>query len=312
MHKICVILPAYNEAQTIVDCILAFNAALPMGEIIIVNNNSSDNTEEKANNALLDNGINGLVINEFRQGKGNAVRRAFLDVDADIYVLADADMTYPASRINDLVQPILDNQADMVVGDRLTGGHYKVENKRNFHQFGNNLVRLLINKLFGANLKDIMTGYRAFSRDFVKNYPILVEGFELETDVSLHALDKRFRILEIPIEYIDRPVGSESKLNTFKDGVKVIFTILRILRHYRPLMFFGSISVIFFLLGILSSYPVINDWLAYKYVYHIPLAILSVGLVLSSFMALGIGLLLDSIVYQNKMNYERDFLSKNQ
>jgi glycosyltransferase involved in cell wall biosynthesis len=309
--KICIILPAYNEAQTIAECILAFNASLPMGEIIVVNNDSSDNTEDLAKNVLLDKNINGQIINEYRRGKGNAVRRAFLDIDADIYVLVDADMTYPAKRVTDLIQPIFDNQADMVVGDRLTGGHYEAENKRKFHQFGNYLVITLINKLFGANLKDIMTGYRAFSRDFVKSYPILVEGFELETDVSLHALDKRFRILEIPIEYIDRPSGSQSKLNTISDGVKVISTILRILRHYRPLMFFGSISIGFFLMGILSAFPVISDWLLYKYIYHIPLAILSVGLVLSSFLALGIGLLLDSIVYQNKMNYERDFLSKN-
>jgi hypothetical protein len=223
--------------------------------------------------------------------------------------MADADLTYPAERVRDLIHPILENQADMVVGDRLSGGHYGNENKRNFHGFGNKLVRWLINKLFRANLKDIMTGYRAFSRKFVKNYPILVEGFQIETDVTLHALDKRFRIMEISVEYLDRPVGSFSKLNTFSDGVMVLFTIVQILRYYRPLMFFGSIGTGFFLFGLLASYPVIGDWLAYQYIYHVPLAVLAVGLEMSAIMSLGIGLILDSIIHQNKMAFERNLLS---
>jgi glycosyltransferase involved in cell wall biosynthesis len=309
MNKVAIILPAYNEELTIAGTIEAFYRALPEARIVIVNNNSRDETANIARDTIARLNASGEVFNEHQQGKGNAVRRAFADVEADIYVLADADMTYPAERIHDLIQPISANQADMVVGDRLSGGHYKNENKRNFHGFGNNLVSWLINKLFRANLKDIMTGYRAFSRKFVKNYPILVEGFQLETDMTLHALDKRFRIVEISIEYKDRPAGSVSKLNTFADGVNVLFTIIQILRYYRPLMFFGCIGVGFFLLGLLAGYPVIKDWLDYRYVYHVPLAILAVGLEIFAIMGLGVGLLLDSITHQNKMAFERQLLS---
>lgn len=196
-----------------------------------------DSTESLARETLERLKCHGGVINEPRAGKGNAVRRAFIEIDADIYILADADMTYPAFQAHDLITPIVNGTADMVVGDRHSAGHYAAENKRAFHGFGNCLVRDLVNKLFGAKLADIMSGYRAFNRRFVKNYPILVEGFEIETDMTLHALDKRFRILEVPVEYRDRPEGSFSKLNTFRDGMRVINTITTVLRYYRPLAF---------------------------------------------------------------------------
>jgi glycosyltransferase involved in cell wall biosynthesis len=247
MTSIALILPAYNEELTISQVIEVFHRVLPEACIYVIDNNSSDRTYELASSTLINLNISGKVIKEQRQGKGNAVRRAFLDVSADVYVMADADLTYPASRLRELIEPILNGEADMVVGDRHTLGGYQKENKRNFHSFGNNLVTTLVNRLFGANLVDIMSGYRAFSKKFVKNYAILVEGFEIETDITLHSLDKRYRIKEIPIEYQDRPAGSFSKLNTFSDGAKVLFTIFQILCYYRPLFFFGIIAIINFI-----------------------------------------------------------------
>lgn len=310
MISIAVILPAYNEELTIAATIRDFFKQLPEAEIVVIDNNSNDKTAEIALAVLSELGAKGRVIFEARQGKGNAVRRALANVDAAIYVMADADLTYPADRVHDLIRPISENRADMVVGDRLSGGHYRNENKRNFHGFGNNLVKWLINKLFSADLKDIMSGYRVFSRKFARNYPVLVEGFQIETDVTLHALDKRFRIMEIPVEYKDRPEGSFSKLNTFADGAKVLFTIAQILRHYRPLLFFGYFSAGFFLLGLLAGYPVIEEWLETQHIYHIPLAILASGLEIFAIMALGIGLILDSINHQNKMAFELRLLSE--
>jgi glycosyltransferase involved in cell wall biosynthesis len=305
---IAIILPAYNEATTIGPTIDSFWRVIPDAEIVIVNNNSRDATEKIARDKLSFLGAHGRVINEPRQGKGNAVRRAFSDIDADIYVMVDADLTYPAEMVSMLIQPIIDGKADMVVGDRLSEGHYARENKRRFHGFGNHLVKGLLNCLFGARLKDIMSGYRAFSRKFVKNYPILVEGFQLETDVTLHALDKRFRILEIPVPYKDRPAGSFSKLNTFRDGAKVIFTIAQILRYYRPMAFFGTLALIFAVTGVVASVPVFNDWVTHRYIYHLPLAVLAAALEIVAVMSLGVGLMLDSITHQHRMNAERRLL----
>lgn len=308
MTNIAIILPAYNEEVTIAETIEAFYNELPEARIVVVNNNSKDATAVIARDTLKRLDAHGGVLDEHRQGKGNAMRRAFTDVDADIFVMSDADLTYPADRIHDLIRPILEKQADMVVGDRLSGGHYKKENKRNFHGFGNHLVKWLINRLFRADLKDVMTGYRAFSRKFVKNYPILVEGFQIETDVTLHALDKRFRIVEIPVEYIDRPAGSFSKLNTFADGAKVLFTIASILRYYRPLAFFGGLALLFGLLGLVAAMPVFQDWVLHRYIYHVPLAVLAAALELVAVMSLSVGLILDSITHQHKMNFERHLL----
>lgn len=309
MNKIAIILPAYNEELTISKTIEEFYKELPDAYIVIVDNNSSDKTAAIASSAIKILGAKGEVINEYRQGKGNAIRRAFTNVDADIYVMSDADLTYPANRVHDLIREVTENRVDMVVGDRLSGGHYENENKRGFHLLGNNLVRWLINTLFSSNLKDIMSGYRVFNRKFVKNYPILVSGFQLEVDLTLHALDKRFLIKEIPIEYKDRPAGSFSKLNTFVDGAKVIFTIMSVLRYYRPMVFFGWLSLFFGILGVVSALPVFNDWLLYHYIHHLPLAVLSVAFELVAVFSLGVGLILDSVVHHYKMDYERNLLS---
>lgn len=306
--KIAVILPAYNEVQTIEGTIRAFHASLPEAAIWVINNRSVDATESVARTMLSSLDCLGGVLNESRKGKGNAVRRAFMEIAADIYILSDADLTYPAERARDLIIPIIENRADMVVGDRQSAGHYAKENKRALHGFGNRLVRDLVNRLFKADLADIMSGYRAFSRSFVKSYPILVEGFEIETDMTLHALDKRFRIVEIPVEYKDRPEGSFSKLNTFSDGAKVLFTIFSVMRHYRPLMFFTGASVIFALVGFLVAIPVFDDWMREQFIRHLPLAVLATGLEIIAVLMLAIGLILDSITEQDKRNFERELL----
>lgn len=307
--KIALILPAYNEEQTIEATVRAFHVALPEAAIWVINNRSSDETESIALATLSSLGCLGGVLNESRKGKGNAVRRAFLEINADFYVLADADLTYPADRVSDLLAPVLEGRADMVVGDRHSAGHYAAENKRALHGVGNRLVRSLVNGLFNAELADIMSGYRVFNRRFVKNYPILVEGFEIETDMTLHALDKRYRIVEIPVEYKDRPEGSMSKLNTFSDGARVLFVIMQILRYYKPFVFFGWLSILFFLAGLMAAVPVIQDWIQYQYIRHVPLAILATGLEIVAALMLGVGLILDSIVYQKRLDNERQILN---
>jgi len=307
--KIAIVLPAFNEETTIDATIRSFFKELPSAFIWVINNNSTDLTHFNALTTFNSLGCNGGVIFENMKGKGNAVRRAFRDIDADVYVIADADLTYPANRVHDLIAPILSNSADMVVGDRHSSGHYLAENKRLFHGLGNLLVKELVNMLFNSNLKDIMSGYRVFNRFFVKNYPILVEGFEIETDMTLHALDKRFRIFEIPIEYKDRPVGSFSKLNTISDGISVLLTIARILRYYRPMVFFGFSSVLIACFGLITAIPVFIDWIEHRYIYHVPLAILATGLEIISIILFAIGLILDSISHHNKCLFETQTLN---
>ena len=306
--SIAVILPAYNEELTIAATIQAFHAQLPQARIVVVNNNSRDATHQIAADTLARLNIAGEVIDEPRQGKGNAVRRAFLDTEADAYVLADADLTYPADRVHDLLRPVLEGKADMVVGDRHSGGHYASENKRPLHNFGNGLVQNLVNRLFGANLVDIMSGYRVFNRSFVKTYPILVEGFQIETDVTLHALHRRMRILEIPVEYKDRPAGSVSKLNTFSDGARVIVTIAQILRYYRPLAFFMAFCALFAIAGLVAAIPVFDDWFTTRYITHVPLAILAAALETVAVLLLAIGVILDSIAHHERKRAELHYL----
>jgi glycosyltransferase involved in cell wall biosynthesis len=309
-NSLAVILPAYNEELTLEKTVRTFHAALPEAAIWIINNRSTDATGSLARQVLADLGCAGGVINEMRKGKGNAVRRAFLEVDADIYVLSDADLTYPAERARDLIAPIAAGEADMTVGDRHSAGHYASENKRAMHGFGNRLVRTLVNYLFNAELADIMSGYRVFNRRFVKSYPILVEGFEIETDMVLHALDKRFRIIEIPVEYRDRPAGSVSKLHTYTDGVRVIFTIVRILRYYRPWLFFGGLAALFAISGAVAGTPVLLEFMRTRYIRHIPLTILASGMEVVAVVMLAIGLILDSITNQDKSAFERELLNK--
>lgn len=310
--NVCVILPAFNEALTIAGCITDFHAHLPDAQIWVINNRSTDHTGDIARAIIASLACAGGVIDEERPGKGNAMRRAFIEIDADVYLLADADMTYPASQALQLIEPIRSGAADMVVGDRHTAGNYASENKRALHGFGNRFVRYLINRLFNANLADIMSGYRAMSKRFIKNYPILVPGFEIETDMTLHALDKRFRIMEIPIAYKDRPEGSFSKLSTFRDGMRVLATIGNILRYYRPLFFFGSAAIFIGVLGLIAGAPVIDDWIRHRYIYHVPSAVLAAGLEIIAIVLLAVGLILDSITHQDKRIFERDLLQQNE
>jgi glycosyltransferase involved in cell wall biosynthesis len=310
--NVCVILPAFNEALTIEGCIADFHAHLPDAQIWVINNCSTDHTVDIARATIASLACAGGVIDEERPGKGNAMRRAFIKIDADVYLLADADMTYPASQALQLIEPIRSGAADMVVGDRHSAGNYALENKRALHGFGNQLVRYLINRLFNASLVDIMSGYRAMSKRFVKNYPILVAGFEIETDMTLHALDKRFRIMEIPVAYKDRPEGSFSKLSTFRDGMRVLATIGNILRYYRPLFFFGSAAIFIGVLGLIAGAPVIDDWIRHRYIYHVPSAVLAAGLEIIAIVLLAVGLILDSIAHQDKRIFERDLLQQNE
>ena len=308
MKNIAVILPAYNEELTIKETILDFYKELPNAKLVVIDNNSEDETANIVKNVFKEFKINGELLFEQRRGKGNAIRFAFQKIEADIYIMADADKTYAASEVHKLLKPVFEEDVDMCIGDRIIEGNYKRENKRAFHTFGNQLVQKLVNRLFETNISDIMSGYRVFSRRFVKNYPILVEGFELETDMTLHALDKRFKIKEIAIEYKNRPKGSFSKLNTFSDGFKVIITIFKIFRYYKPFIFFTYLSCFFVFLSLFAAIPVFNDWFMYKYIYHVPLAILSTGLALISIIFFALGIILDAISYQNKLEFEKKLL----
>lgn len=308
MSKIAFIFPAYNEEMTIAETLCAFHSEFTEAELWVIDNNSSDSTAKIAQETLSKIRAWGGVLSEKRQGKGNALRKAFQEIDADYYLISDADLTYPADQARELLAPVLNGEADMVVGDRHAHGRYKAENKRTFHNFGNNLVLFLINTLFKSQLSDIMSGYRAFNRQFVKNYPILVEGFEIETDMTLHALDKRFRIIELPIAYKDRPEGSTSKLKTFHDGVRVLKTIINIFRYYKPLCFFGLLSLFFFLCGLVAAIPVLSDYIAYGYIYHLPLALLATGVEIVALLMLVVGLILDQSSYYHKCNFERNLL----
>lgn len=296
--KIAVIIPCYNEELTIAKVINDFKGELPEADIYVYDNNSKDNTGKIARD------YGAIVVKESRQGKGNVVRAMFRDIDADIYIMVDGDDTYPAEAARELIQPIINNEADMVIGDRLSNGTYEKENKRAFHNLGNNLVQGLIGLLFKNEIKDIMTGYRAFNRFFVKTMPVMSEGFQIETEMSIHALDKKFRLKEIPIEYRDRPYGSESKLNTFRDGYRVIKTLLGLFKDYKPLLFFGSISVFSLVLGLLVGIPVIVEFVLTRFITKVPSAILAVGFIVVSVTSLSCGLILDTISATTKRNYE--------
>jgi glycosyltransferase involved in cell wall biosynthesis len=302
--KTAIILPAYNEELTIEKTILDFHKHSPDSEIYVIDNNSSDKTNEIANKIIKENNIKGEVIFVKRQGKANAMKTAFSRINADVYVMADADHTYFGHDLEKLLPPVTSGEYDVVVGNRFTDSGYEKENKRVFHNFGNNLVRKIINLLFNADLKDIMSGYRVLSKNFVKNYPIMCEGFEIETEMTLHCLDKRFNIIEIPITYKDRIEGSFSKLNTFKDGFRVLKTIFNIFKDYRPLLFFSTLSVIFFSGGILLGIDPVMEFIEFQYVYKVPSAILATGMMIFSLLFFAIGLILDTIVRYEKFNFE--------
>ena len=296
--KIAVLIPCYDEELTIGKVIREFKRELPEADIYVYDNNSKDKTGEIAR----EHGA--IVIKEGRQGKGNVVRSMFRDIDADIYIMVDGDDTYPAGAVRELMQPVINNEADMVIGDRLSNGTYEKENKRAFHNLGNNLVKGLIGLLFKNEIKDIMTGYRVFNKFFVKTMPVMSEGFQIETEMSIHALDKKFRLKEIPIEYRDRPDGSESKLNTFRDGYRVIKTLIGLFKDYKPLLFFCSISIVSLILGLLVGIPVIVEFILTRFITKVPSAVLAVGFILVSVVALSSGLILDTISATSKRNYE--------
>ena len=240
MSKIAVLIPCYNESQTIEKVVREYHEALPEADIYVYDNNSTDGTDEIARRA------GAIVRYEYRQGKGNVVRSMFRDIDADCYLMIDGDDTYPAENARQMVDLVLDKGVDMVVGGRLSSTYF-TENKRPFHNSGNRVVRYLINKLFNNNVRDIMTGYRAFSRMFVKSFPVLSKGFEIETEMTIHAVDKNFLLEEVPVTYRDRPEGSESKLNTFSDGFRVLRTIASLFREYKPFKFFLFVEISMFL-----------------------------------------------------------------
>lgn len=237
MDKIAILVPCYNESKTIGKVIKDFKDVLPEANIYVYDNNSTDNTAEIAKEA------GAIVRHEYRQGKGNVIRSMFRDIKADCYLMVDGDDTYPAEEAVKLVELVLDKGVDMVIGDRLSSTYF-IENKRRFHNTGNRLVRFLINFLFHSNVSDMMTGYRAFSPLFAKSFPVLSKGFEIETEMTIHALDKNFLIEEIPVGYRDRPIGSESKLDTVSDGIRVLKTIAALFREYKPFAFFSIIAAL--------------------------------------------------------------------
>lgn len=296
--KIAVLLPCYNEELTIGKVVQDFRKELPDAAIYVYDNNSSDKTTEVA----LANGA--IVRQEPRQGKGNVVRSMFRDIDADVYVMADGDDTYPAEFVHDIIRPVVNGEANLVIGDRLSNGTYFNENKRQFHGFGNTLVKNLINRLYKSNINDIMTGYRAFDRLFVKSLPVTSPGFEIETEMSIHALDNKFLIKEVAIDYRDRPEGSESKLNTIQDGIKVLRMIFTLFKDYKPFLFFTSWAAIFLILGLIAGVPVIIEYVQTAFVTRVPSAILAVGFVMLSMLAFACGLILDTVAGTHRKQFE--------
>lgn len=295
--KIAVLIPCYNEALTIEKVVKDYKEALPEATIYVYDNNSTDGTDKIASKA-------GAIIKyEYRQGKGNVIRTMFKDIEAECYLMIDGDDTYPAKSAREMCNLILEKKADMVIGDRLSSTYFK-ENKRPFHNFGNRLVRGLINFLFKSNVRDIMTGYRAFSYEFVKTFPILSKGFEIETEMTIHALDKNFLLKEIPVDYKDRPEGSVSKLNTYKDGFRVLKTIERLFREYKPFLFFSILSILFLLLSVLFGIPVFVEYFKTGLVPRFPTFIFSGFLLLISLLLFVCGIILDVVVKKHRQLFE--------
>ena len=300
--QVAVIIPCYNEGLTIGKVVRDFKTALPDSQIYVYDNNSTDNTIDEASAA------GAIVRKETTQGKGVVVLRMFRDIDADYYLLVDGDDTYPAESAKDLFECMETHDADMVVGDRLSNKTYLAENKRPFHNFGNDLVKKLINKFYHSSLNDILSGFRLFNRHFVKNYSSLITGFELETDLVIYCLNYGFKIREVQINYRDRPEGSFSKLNTFKDGFRVIKLFFDLYRLYKPLSFFGIIALIIFITGIiLGIFPII-DYILYQYVYKVPTAIAAVTMVIISILLFTCGLILDNISKFDRKNFKHELL----
>ena len=295
--KIAVLIPCYNESKTIEKVVKDYKKALPEADIYVYDNNSKDHTDEIAKKA------GAIVKYEYRQGKGNVIRSMFRDIDADCYLMIDGDDTYPAENAREMCDLVLNGRADMVIGDRLSSTYF-TENKRPFHNFGNRIVRLLINKLFINHIKDIMTGYRAFSYDFVKGFPVLSKGFEIETEMTIHAVDKNYKLVEIPVSYRDRPEGSVSKLNTYSDGMKVLKTIAVLFKEYKPMGFFGLISILLVLISLIFLIPPFAGYFATGEVAKFPSLIVGCFILLTSILSLMCGIILQVIVKKDRQQYE--------
>ena len=303
VNKIAVLIPCYNESKTIEKVIKDYKKALPEADIYVYDNNSSDNTDKIAKKA------GAIVRYEHRQGKGNVIRTMFKEIDADCYLMIDGDDTYPAENAREMVNYVLEDKVDMVIGDRLSSTYFE-ENKRPFHNFGNKLVRGLINTLFKSNVRDIMTGYRAFSYDFVKTFPVLSKGFEIETEMTIHSLDKNFSLKEIPVEYRDRPVGSESKLNTFSDGIKVLKTIGRLFKEYKPSIFFGLIGLLFFIISLCFGIPVFVEYFKTHLVKRFPTLIFAGFMLMIAVLSFVCGIILEVVVKKHRQLFELFLITK--
>ncbi len=299
MSKIAVLIPCYNESQTIAKVVRDYRQALPEATIYVYDNNSSDGTDEIARAA-------GAVVRyEYRQGKGNVIRTMFRDIDADCYLMIDGDDTYPAENAREMCDTVLRGAADMVIGDRLSSTYF-TENKRPFHNVGNVMVRKFINMFWRPKtpILDVMTGYRAFSPLFVKTFPVLSKGFEIETEMTIHALDKNLLLKSMPVNYRDRPAGSESKLNTYVDGAKVIMTIFNLYRDYKPLQFFGVVALILLLIALMLFLPIFFQYLQTSLVPRFPTLIVSGFLTLAALLSFACGLILDTIAKTSRKNFE--------
>ena len=299
MAKIAVLIPCYNESQTIEKVVRDYRQVLPDAKIYVYDNNSTDGTDKIARAA------GAIVRYEYRQGKGNVIRTMFRDIDADCYLMIDGDDTYPAENARQMCDLILSGAADMVIGDRLSSTYF-TENKRPFHNVGNVMVRKFINMFWRPKnpILDVMTGYRAFSPLFVKSFPVLSKGFEIETEMTIHALDKNFLLKSVPVNYRDRPQGSESKLNTYVDGAKVIMTIFNLYRDYKPLQFFGAIALILAIIALILFLPVFFQYLETSLVPRFPTLIVSGFLMLASLLSFFCGLILDTIAKNNRKTFE--------
>ncbi len=297
MDKIAVLIPCYNEAKTIRKVVEDWEKELPEAVIYVYDNNSKDDTAKIARDA------GAVVRHEYRQGNGNVIRKMFSEIDAECYIMIDGDDTYPAEFGREMVDKVLDKGVDMVVGDRLSSTYFE-ENKRPFHNFGNSIVRATINRLFKSDIRDIMTGYRAFSYQFVKTFPVLSKGFEIETEMSIHAVDKNMLVDNVVIEYRDRPEGSESKLNTYSDGMKVLCTIMRLYRDYKPMGFFGHLSLILFIIAAILFIPVLMTYCHTGLVPNFPTLIVSGFVAMAAIQSLFVGILLMTIVQKDRRDFE--------
>lgn len=302
MDKIAVLIPCYNESKTIEKVVTDFKRELPEATIYVYDNNSTDGTDKIAEAA-------GAVVRyEYQQGKGNVIRRMFRDIDAECYIMTDGDDTYPAEYAREMANKILERNVDMVVGDRLSSTYFE-ENKRPFHNFGNSIVRSSINRLFKSNIKDIMTGYRAFSYLFVKTFPVLSKGFEIETEMSIHAVDKNLFVENVVIDYRDRPEGSESKLNTYSDGFKVLRTIFRLFKNYKPMQFFSLLALVLAIISVAFFAPVFIAFLKTGVVDKMPTLIVSGFTMLAAIQSLFSGLILATMTQKNRQDFEMQLMN---